>query len=50
MELEEDVGDLSQGPGKAKDSKIKKKDCVKGKKSDPVFTRGLGSQLKRRKT
>lgn len=49
MESNKEVGDLSQGPEKVKDSKVQKKDSTKGKKSDPALTRGPGSQLKKRK-
>lgn len=48
-ESEEELGDLSQGPKKVKDSKVQKKDIVKGKKSDPISNRGPGSQIRSRK-
>lgn len=50
MEIKEEVGDLSQGPEKVKDSKIKGTDSIKGNRREPVSTRKPGSHLNRRKT
>lgn len=49
-ESEDEEGNLSQGPNRVKDSKHKKKESTKGKKCDPAFTQGPGSQLKKTKT